>query len=189
MFLSTDNEFEIVAEAQNGHEAIAAARALSPDVILMDLFMPQLDGILATQVIRSQQPETAIIALSNTTDDSVIYAAIEAGIDTFMYKGNQSDQLIPTIKDVLSGKVILPFRIRERILLMMKPSHLTADGFSLEELRIIRLLFAQKSDDQIAQLIGKPPTEVRDVVSQLQKRANVSTRLLLILHALQAKLI
>lgn len=189
MFLSTDSAFEVVDEANNGHEAIEAATRLLPDVILMDLFMPELDGIAATEVIRSQHPAMSIIALSHSTDYVTISSAIEAGIDTYLFKGNQSEHLITTIKDVLAGKVILSRNVRNRVLPLMRQPVGDLNALSAEERSIVQMLLDQKSNADMAHLLGKDIPAIDRTIGQLQQRWGARTRLLLILRALQAGLI
>lgn len=98
MFLSLDTELEIVGEATNGYEAIELSNQLQPDVILMDLMMPKMDGIEATARLRSQGITTIIIALSHSQDRTIINAALESGANAYFSKVVQTEDLIAAIK-------------------------------------------------------------------------------------------
>lgn len=101
MFLSLDAELEIVGEAANGYEVIRLANVLKPDVILMDLIMPQMDGVEATASLRSGDNSIAIIALSHSQDPALIEAVTRAGADLYLSKGIQTEKLITAIKHSL----------------------------------------------------------------------------------------
>lgn len=98
MYLSLDTSLEIVGEAANGHEAIQLSELLKPDVILMDIMMPEMNGIEATANVRSKGANITIIALSHSQDPLLINAAIQAGANIYLSKDVQTEQLIRAIK-------------------------------------------------------------------------------------------
>jgi len=101
MFLSLDDALEIVGEAANGYEAITQVDALKPDVILMDLLMPQMNGVEATAQLRMQGNKVAIIALSQNQNPALIDAVIEAGANAYLPKEVQTEELITVIKNTI----------------------------------------------------------------------------------------
>ena len=100
MFLSLDADLEIVGEATNGYEAINLVDTLNPDIILMDLMMPQMNGIEATAFLRQNANTSIIIALSSSQDPTLIDAVLQAGANAYFSKGIQTEKLITVIKSL-----------------------------------------------------------------------------------------
>ena len=96
--VQTDPEMKVVAEAGDGEEAVRLARELSPDVVLMDLSMPRLDGIQATQRIKADRPEAKVVILTVHADEAYRKAAVESGADGFLSKKTLAAGLVPTLK-------------------------------------------------------------------------------------------
>ena len=107
MFLGLDSEFEIVAEAADGIEALAKARQTRPDVVLMDLLMPVMDGIEATASIRRELPDTEVIALTSVLEDASVIGAVRAGAIGYLLKDAQADELCQAIRAAAAGQVQL----------------------------------------------------------------------------------
>ena len=106
-FLELDSELEVVGEASNGEEAVALARRLKPDVVLMDLLMPVMDGIEATREIRRQLPEVEVVALTSVLEDAAVTGAIKAGAIGYLLKTTEADELCEAIKAAAAGQVRL----------------------------------------------------------------------------------
>src|SRR5919205_3988033 len=107
MFLSLDPQLEVVGEAENGEEALAMARELKPDVVLMDLLMPAMDGIAATQAIRRELPDVEVVALTSVLEDASVVGAVQAGAIGYLLKDTSAEQLCKAIKAAAQGKVQL----------------------------------------------------------------------------------
>ena len=107
---------EVVGEAADGQAAIAAAAELSPDVVLMDLHMPSLDGISATRAIAAAQPEVRVLVVSMLDDDASIFAAMRAGARGYVLKGAERDELTRAIVSVAGGDVLFSPGIAQRVL-------------------------------------------------------------------------
>ena len=107
MFLAADPELEIVGEAGNGLEAQRLARELEPDVVLMDLLMPVMDGIAATEAIRREMPSVEVIALTSVLEDSAVYGAMRAGAIGYLLKDIDAKELCRAIKQAAAGQVAL----------------------------------------------------------------------------------
>ncbi len=105
IFLGRDSELEIVDEAADGAEAIEKARRLRPDVVLMDLLIPVIDGISATSIIRRESPETRVIALTSVVDSALVTGSIRAGAVGYLLKDAQANELRTVIKAVAAGQV------------------------------------------------------------------------------------
>jgi DNA-binding NarL/FixJ family response regulator len=101
--LGKDREFRVVGEAGDGSEALELARALSPDLILMDLAMPRVNGLEATQRIKAERPETKVIIFTQYQEDAYRQAAAQSGADAFLPKGTRLAELLGTIRQVVEG--------------------------------------------------------------------------------------
>ena len=107
MFLGSDPELEIVGEARDGAEAVSLARQLQPDVVLMDLLMPVMDGIAATAAIRRETPDTEVVALTSVLEDAAVIDAVRAGAIGYLLKDTDSHELRRAIKAAAAGQVQL----------------------------------------------------------------------------------
>lgn len=188
MFLSTDAEIHIVGEASNGRESVNMSLALQPDVILMDLLMPEMDGIEATEIIRHQQPDMHIIALSSSTDYVLIMTALLAGVNTYLHKGSKPNLLLATIKGVSAGRVMLSQALMERALNDL-PAPADKVVLTSDQLTLLNLLAAGHSDLEIAQQLHTDTTSVYHAVQAIQSRLSSRTSLLAVLRAMQLGLI
>ena len=116
MFLGLDSELEVVGEAADGAEALRLARQLRPDVVLMDLLMPVMDGITATAAIRSELPGTEVLALTSVLEDASVVGAVRAGAIGYLLKDTQADALCQAIKAAAAGQVQLTPRAAARLM-------------------------------------------------------------------------
>src|SRR5437879_8182235 len=107
LFLKYDSELEVVGEAADGAEALRQARELKPDVVLMDLLMPVMDGIAATAAIRNELPETEVIALTSVLESASVIGAVKAGAIGYLLKDTQASELRRAIKAAAAGQVQL----------------------------------------------------------------------------------
>ena len=115
LILDNEDDLELIAEAANGAEAVELFRRLRPDVTLMDLRMPELDGIEATRQIRSEFPDAKIIALTSYDGDQDIYRALEAGVRGYLLKEMVHTEVLQAIRAVHSGKKLMPPIVAERL--------------------------------------------------------------------------
>ena len=113
--LANEADMQLVGEAGDGLEAVEAFRLLRPDVTLMDLRMPQMDGIEATKLIRRENPEARIIALTSYDGDQEIYRSLEAGVRGYILKEMVHTEIVRAIRVVHSGKRLMPAEVAERL--------------------------------------------------------------------------
>ncbi|HIX41969.1 LuxR family transcriptional regulator [Kurthia sp. 3B1D] len=106
-FLKTQKDFEVVGEAANGKEAVALTAELQPDIVLMDLVMPEMDGIQATKKIKAQFPAVHVLMLTSFSDRDHVVPAIEAGAAGYQLKDIEPDELVETIRKIIAGENIL----------------------------------------------------------------------------------
>ena len=168
MFLALDPELEVVGEAANGAEALRLAQQLNPDVVLMDLLMPVMDGIEATAVIRRELPDTEVIALTSVLEDQAIFNAMRAGAMGYLLKDTEANKLFDAEADLVVlatgmvsnlGDAALPFEVS-----------MDADGFGLDDSqnRIFMAGVARRPEDVAA--------SVRDATGAAAKALSAAGR-------------
>ncbi len=120
MILSLDDEIEIIGEACNGKEAIELVKNIKPDVILMDIRMPIMDGVKATEIIKERYPDIKIIILTTFNEDEYIFQGLKNGADGYILKDVKSDDIVKGIKTVYSGNVLLQPEIATKVVRALK---------------------------------------------------------------------
>ena len=189
--LATEPEFEVVGEASTGTEAVSLARELAPDVILMDINMPGLNGIEATRRIVAARPETGILIVSMLDDDSV-FAALRAGARGYLLKGSEGDATLRAICTIAEGGTIFSPGIAGQVMKYFaggKPE--TADPFpelTEREREILALLAQGLSNAEIAKELTISLKTVRNHISNIFNKLQVSDRLQAALRAREAGL-
>src|ERR1700760_3719132 len=113
--LANEGDMQLVGEAGNGREAVEMFRQHHPDVVLMDLRMPEMDGVQATQAIRKDDPDARIIALTSYDGDQDIYRALEAGVRGYILKEMVHTEVVRAIRTVFAGKRLMPQEVAERL--------------------------------------------------------------------------
>lgn len=188
MFLGLDPELELVGEAANGKEAVNMVRGLRPDVVLMDLVMPEMDGILATEIIRRDFPEVEVIALTSVLEDGSVIGAVRAGAIGYLLKDTNSDELRQAIKAAASGQVQLSpqaaVRLAREIRIPENPQKLTD-----REVEVLRLLAQGKANKEIALSLFVGETTVKTHVSNILLKLGVPSRTQAALYAIRVGLV
>ena len=185
MFLGSDPELEIIGEAQNGAEAVRLARQLHPDVVLMDLLMPVMDGIRATEAIRREAPNVEIVALTSVLEDGLVVEAVRAGAIGYLLKDTQAHELRRAIKAAAAGQVQLSPEAAARLLREMRPPETSAEPLTERETEVLRLLARGMSNKEIAQTLVIGEQTVKTHVSHILDKLAVSSRTQAALYALQ----
>jgi DNA-binding NarL/FixJ family response regulator len=175
MFLGLESEFNIVGEAANGKEAVELVDELSPDVVLMDLLMPVMDGIEATKIIRGEHPDVEVIALTSVLEDASVVNAVRAGAIGYLLKDTEADELIKAIKAAAAGQVQLSPKAAERLMREIRapdnPEKLTS-----RETEVLRSLAEGKANKEIAAELHISETTVKTHVSNILMKLGVSSR-------------
>jgi two-component system, NarL family, response regulator LiaR len=188
MFLSLDADLEIVGEAGNGEEGLALARQLQPDVVLMDLLMPGMDGIAATAVIRRELPETEVIALTSVLEDRLVVDAIRAGAIGYLLKDTNADDLCQAIKAAAAGQVQLSPQAAARLMREVRipdsPEALTA-----RETEVLRLVAKGQANKEIAATLTITEKTVKTHVSNILDKLGVASRTQAALYAVRIGLV
>jgi len=186
--LSTEPDMEVVGEASDGMETVAQARALHPDVILMDLVMPKMDGIEATRQIAAAQPGVRILVLTSFAADDKIFPAIKAGALGYILKDSGPVELVQAIHQVHRGQPSLEPAIALKVLHeishppQQRPS---PDPLSERELEVLRLLAQGKSNREIADQLVITELTVRTHVSNILGKLHLASRTQAALWALK----
>lgn len=183
MVLEGDAHIEVVAEAENGRVAVEHARAYRPDVILMDLRMPVLDGVAATELISSAQLGKVLI-LSTFDDDEYLFGALQAGAYGFLLKSATPHQITAAVRDAAAGRSTLAPEVTARVLeramagtrLPTSTSTKLDDVLTERELDVLKLVGQGLSNPQIAQQLQIGETTVKTHVSRTMMKLGVSSR-------------
>ena len=186
MFLGLDPDLEIIGEASDGAEAVKMAHALNPDVVLMDMLMPVMGGIEATQMIRRELPDTEVIALTSVLDDGSVVGAVKAGAIGYLLKDTQADDLRRAIKAAAAGQVQLSPQAAARLMREVR----TPDAPSLTELTeregdVLRLIAQGKANKEIAMDLVIGEKTVKTHVSNILMKLGVQSRTQAALYAAQ----
>jgi two-component system, NarL family, response regulator LiaR len=186
--LSTEPDLEVVGETADGLETVNKAAALEPDVILMDLVMPKMDGIEATQQITATQPGVRILVLTSFAADDKVFPAIKAGALGYLLKDSGPAELVQAIHQVYQGQPSLEPSIALKVLqeLSQPPKRRpTVDPLSERELEVLRLLAQGKSNREIADQLVITELTVRTHVSNILGKLHLASRTQAALYALK----
>ena len=187
--LATERDIQVVGEACDGEEALAQAEALRPDVILMDLAMPKLDGIEAISQIMAKLPSTRILVLTSFAADEKVFPAIKAGALGYLLKDSGPEELVGAIRQVHRGEPSLEPSIARKVLLELShpptQKSLTVDPLTERELDILRLVAQGCSNKEIALKLSLSELTVRTHVSNILGKLHLASRTQAALYALQ----
>src|SRR5256885_4233562 len=186
--LGVDPELEIVGEAADGAEAVRLAHRLRPDLVLMDLLMPELDGIAATQVIRRELPDTEVMALTSVLEDASVVDAVRAGAIGYLLKDTRASELRRAIKAAAAGQVQLSPQAAARLLREVKAPE-RPEALSERELDVLRLLARGLANKEISRDLGIAEKTVKTHVSSILGKLGVQSRTQAALYAGRAGLV
>ena len=189
LYLSSDPDLEIVGEARNGAEAISLAHQLAPDVVLMDLIMPVMDGIAATVAIRSEMPDTEVVALTSVLEQATIADAVRAGAIGYLLKDTRADELCRAIKAAAAGQVQLAPQVAERLMRELFAPEQSADSLTERETDVLRLLAQGKSNKEISRTLHIAEQTAKTHVSHILEKLSLSSRTQAALYAVRAGLV
>ncbi|HZS90951.1 MAG TPA: response regulator transcription factor [Chloroflexota bacterium] len=180
---------EVVGEAATGQEAVSLAATLQPDVVLMDLHMPGVNGIAATRQILHTSPHIAILVVTMFEGDDSVFAALQAGARGYLLKGAPKAELLRAIRGVASGEAIFGPTIAKRLMQFfagLPPGAAQAQAFpelTEREQEILGLLAQHQTNPEIAQRLGLSPKTVRNHVSNIFSKLQVVDRAQAIMRA------
>lgn len=190
-YLSTQPDIEVIAEAENGKEAVELALKLRPDVILMDIVMEEMDGIDATKEIIAAWPEAKIVMVTSFIDDDKVYPALEAGATSYVLKTSKASDIAEAIRQTYLGESVFESEVTNKVLTRMrsKPSTSLHETLTAREREILLLIAQGKTNQEIADqlFIALKTTKVH--VSNILSKLEVQDRTQAAIYAYQNKLI
>ncbi len=188
MFLGLDPELDVVGEAGDGVEALEQARTLSPDVVLMDLLMPKMDGVAATAAIRRELPDVEVVALTSVLEDASVVGAVRAGAMGYLLKDTQADELCRAIKAAAAGQVQLSPQAAARLLREVRAPE-SPEVLTERESDVLRLLARGKANKEIARELEVGEQTVKSHVGHILAKLGVQSRTQAALHAVRIGLV
>jgi two-component system, NarL family, response regulator LiaR len=187
LFLRVDPDIEVVGEAADGAEAVKLAHQLSPDVVLMDILMPVMDGISATAAIRNERPEIEVLGLTSILEDSAVVKIMNAGAIGYLLKDLDGDELCRAIHTAAAGQVQLAPEAFARLMRELHAPEQT-EVLTEREKDVLRLLGQGQSNKQIARALQLRDETVKTHVSKILHKLGVQSRTQAVLYAMRNRL-
>jgi DNA-binding NarL/FixJ family response regulator len=188
MFLALDPELDVVGEATDGAEALKMARKLQPNVVLMDLLMPVMDGIAATAAIRRELPDTEVLALTSVLEDASVVGAVKAGAIGYLLKDTEADDLCRAIKAAAAGQVQLAPQAAARLLREVRAPE-APEPLTERETAVLQLLARGQANKEIARHLHIGEKTVKTHVSNILAKLGVASRTQAALQAVHLGLV
>jgi NarL family two-component system response regulator LiaR len=193
-FLELHDDVVVVGEASDGVTAVEMVRQFEPDVVLMDLVMPRLDGIAATRQVKSLEIHTKVIALTSFTEDDKVFPAIQAGASSYLLKDVSPDDLVEAIRAVHRGEARLhpdiARKLMEQVAHQASPSRgAPADDLTERELDVVRLVAQGLSNLEIAQALFISAKTVKTHISNILSKLDLQDRTQLAIYAIKNGLV
>jgi DNA-binding NarL/FixJ family response regulator len=190
--LSEDGRIELIGQAADGAEAVKQAAKLKPDVVLMDLKMPNVDGIEATRQIIEADPEIRVLILTTFETDNHVIQALKAGASGYVLKDSQAEAIVSSIQAVASGERVMASAVANRVLEMLSGTSTPKefyDGLTAREVEILRLLATGMANKQIAYRLKISEKTVRNHVSNMYEKLGIYDRSQAVLYAVRKGLV
>jgi NarL family two-component system response regulator LiaR len=189
IYLSTEEEISVIAEAVDGGQAAHLAKELKPDVILMDLMMPGVDGIEGTKRCLEVYPEAKVVILTSMPDDERVMPAIRAGALSYILKDISSDDLVAAIRGAAIGKPTLHPMAASRMMQELHAPKRRHEEVSPRELEVLQLIGKGRSNKEIGEQLFIGERTVKTHVSHLLEKLQLQDRTQLAIYAVQNKLV
>ena len=192
--LEDEKGITVVGEASNGPEVIAMARKLKPDVILMDIKLPQMDGVSATRIIRKECPKTNVLILSGYEDEAHVTEAIQAGANGYLAKMLHASELVHALKTFNSEGVMIPQPIMGKLIQGLRQMGISGydsapDALTATEIKVMALLGKGKSNKEIAADLGCSVKTIKNHLNSIFQKLGVNNRTEAVVRAIEKGLI
>jgi len=195
--LQTKEEIEVVGEVKDGSEAVEQARRLKPDVILMDISMPGMNGVEATRLIKREQPEIGVVVLTMYDEEEYIYDLVKAGATGYLLKDSDSSQIVKAIKIVARGESLIHPSVASKILHEFsslaegkgQPVKKKAQELSDREIEVLKLVAEGKTNKEIANVLNLSEKTIKNHVRNIFHKLQVYDRTQAAMHGLRKGLI
>jgi DNA-binding NarL/FixJ family response regulator len=190
--LSTDGAIDVVGHASTGREAVARSRRLAPDVVLMDVRMPDLDGIAATRELTSAAPETKVLILTTFEEDDYIFGGLQAGASGFLLKRTRPEDLIAAVHTIARGESLLSPSVTRRVIDRMASVPVSpvsdGDGIAADELtprerEVLEQIARGLSNAEIAEELVIEPSTVKTHVKRILMKLDLRDRVQAVIYA------
>jgi DNA-binding NarL/FixJ family response regulator len=188
VLLNLDPELEVIAEANNGADAVKLAHQHKPDVVLMDLMMPVMDGLSAITIIRRELPETEIVALTSLLEDNIVTEVVRAGAIGYVLKDASSDELTKAVKAAAQGQVHLSPQAAARLMRDVRTPE-NPQALTQRETEVLKLVAQGKSNKEIAQDLQIGDKTVHSHVSNILSKLQLNSRTQAALYAIRTGLV
>ena len=181
LILETEVEFELVGEASDGAEALSQCKKLNPDVVLMDLRMPNIDGLTAIEKLRKEQPEIAIVILTTFNEDELMLRGLQAGASSYLLKDTDRSSLFETIRAAARGEILLKPEIMSRFVAMNSTTLSTPrsnDPINLteREYEVLEAIARGERSKEIAVHLGITERTIKAHLSSIYNKLGVDSR-------------
>lgn len=188
-FLRAYDDLELVGEARNGLEAVNLCRQKKPDVILMDLMMPEMDGIEATREILKECPDIKIIAMTSFEEETLVQGVLAAGAISYLLKNVTADELVRAIRAASAGKSTLSPEAAKALIHATRPEVHPWLDLTEREMEVLNLVVQGKSNQQIAEAMFLSLATVKAHVGNILSKLQVSSRAEAITYAIKNKIV
>jgi NarL family two-component system response regulator LiaR len=188
-FLKAYDDLELVGEAKNGLEALHLCHQKKPDVILMDLMMPVMDGIAATRAILADYPDIKIIAMTSFEEEELVHGVLAAGAISYLLKNVTADELAKAIRDAVSGRSTLSPEAARVLIQATRPTKQPSCDLTEREMEVLNLVVQGQSNQQIADAMVISVATVKAHISSILSKLQVSSRTEAIAFAIKNKII
>jgi DNA-binding NarL/FixJ family response regulator len=197
VLLDAEDDIEVVGEAENGADAVTLAAETSPDVVLMDIRMPEMDGLEATRRILTDSSDTARVLVLTTFDvDEYVYEALRAGASGFLLKDAEADRLVAAVRTIAAGDALLAPSVTRRLIteFATRPEVRRAhpaelDALTERETEVLTLVAQGLSNDEIAEKLFISPTTSKTHVSRVMMKLHARDRAQLVVMAYESGLV
>jgi DNA-binding NarL/FixJ family response regulator len=193
VFFDLQEDMEVVGEAADGSEGVAMARRLEPDVVLMDLLMPNMDGITAIGRIKSERPETEIVTMTSFIEEEKVTAALEAGASGYVLKDAEAEEVAAAVRAAYAGEVHLDPAVARLLAQRMRarksPDDDIVEPLTEREKDVIRLLGQGMSNKEIGAALFITERTARTYVSNILGKLGLASRTQAALYAVEHKLV
>jgi NarL family two-component system response regulator LiaR len=187
--ISAYDGLDLVGEAGDGDEAVRLCQSLKPDVVLMDLLMPKMDGVAATRAIKEQRPETRIIALTSFKEKDYVEGALKAGATSYLLKNVSAQELVSAIRKVVSGQSSLSPEAAEVLIQGVKAPQPPGFDMTAREKEILALMVDGLTNEQISEKLIVSLSTVKFHISNVLSKLGVNSRTEAVALALRNKLV
>ena len=188
-FLRAYDDLELVGEAKNGLEALNLCHEKNPDVILMDLMMPEMDGIAATRAIVQDYPDIKIIAMTSFEEEELVQGVLAAGAISYLLKNVSSDELVAAIRAASLGKSTLSPEAAKALIHATRPTVQPGSDLTEREKEVLNLVVQGQSNQQIADAMFITVATVKAHISNILSKLQVSSRAEAIAYAIKHKIV